>query len=420
MNVKFGGAAVSNTFIKQVSGLAGGTALAQAINLLSLPILTRLYSPSDFGVYALLGMAAAIAGVFVSFRYEIAILAVDTMEEAVDCVYLVMWLSLIGSSIILIGYLVFSALMPMIGSNSTALIVSIFFVLIFSANIQALYYLNNRKMQYKYMTKGRVYSALAFSLLSISYGYLYRSYEGLLIGSVAGAFINFIYLYIRTEGINYSAMFKSYGRVKEVAIKNIRFPKYLVPSSILDRFSSQFHVAVFSRYFGDAFTGALYLHAKVVSVPISLVGSAIGDVFKRNASEQLRSNGQCRVLFVKTAVTLFLLVLVPSVILMLFAPEIYVFVFGEEWALAGEFSQILAPVFALGFVVSPLSSLIYLESNQKYDLYLQLFLVVMLLVGISYAVINNSAYQALYAYAAAYIFKYLIEVAICWHISTGK
>lgn len=62
-----------SNFVRSISILAGGTAFAQGITVLAAPILTRIYTPSEFGV---LGVFAALLGIIVvisSLRYELAI-----------------------------------------------------------------------------------------------------------------------------------------------------------------------------------------------------------------------------------------------------------------------------------------------------------------------------------------------------------
>jgi O-antigen/teichoic acid export membrane protein len=66
-----------------VSVLVGGTAGAQLITVLAAPLLTRLYSPEDFGLVAVCASLLALIGVISSRRYELAIpLPDDDVEEA--------------------------------------------------------------------------------------------------------------------------------------------------------------------------------------------------------------------------------------------------------------------------------------------------------------------------------------------------
>lgn len=63
----------SGGFLRNVSVLAGGAALAQGLSILAAPLLSRLYAPEDFGVLGVYASLLAIAGVVASLRYELAI-----------------------------------------------------------------------------------------------------------------------------------------------------------------------------------------------------------------------------------------------------------------------------------------------------------------------------------------------------------
>lgn len=399
--------------------LAGGTVIAQIINLAIIPVLTRLYTPADFGLFAVMNAIAVLGGVLVSLRYENAIFTEDTIETARSGVYSIFWLSLImgGSAVLL---LICSYVFAVVSRQyfGVGLIAIVFMVA--SAWMQALYFYCNRNSNYKVMTRGRIYGALFLAFVSILWGLWVNNYWGLLLGSLAGVVVNLIYLFNVSSDISFIEFLSRRRNFSDFLIRNRRFPKFLLISSLIDRAGSQGYIILFTKVFGESVTGALSLYNKVAGLPSVLIGSAIGDVFKRNASEQLKSNGQCINLFYKTSGTLFLISLFPFLLLLFFGPILFSTIFGSEWGVAGQYAQILAPVFLLGFVVSPLSALIYLEENQKYDLILQLILVTLLLVTLTLAIVFGDVYVAVTAYSLSYVSKYIVEAAICWCIANGK
>ena len=60
-------------FLKSISVLVGGTIFAQAITVLSLPILTRLYNPLDFSIFAIYTSLLAVLSAISCLRFEVAI-----------------------------------------------------------------------------------------------------------------------------------------------------------------------------------------------------------------------------------------------------------------------------------------------------------------------------------------------------------
>jgi hypothetical protein len=60
-------------FRRSVAVLASGTAISQAIPIAAMPVLTRLYTPEEFGTVVLYLALASLLGVVATARYELAI-----------------------------------------------------------------------------------------------------------------------------------------------------------------------------------------------------------------------------------------------------------------------------------------------------------------------------------------------------------
>jgi O-antigen/teichoic acid export membrane protein len=75
-------------FAKNVLTLMTGTTIAQAIPIAISPILTRIYTPEDFGVFALYMSLASIISVVATGRYELAIMLPKKDDDAINIVAL--------------------------------------------------------------------------------------------------------------------------------------------------------------------------------------------------------------------------------------------------------------------------------------------------------------------------------------------
>ena len=75
-------------FVKATAVLVSGTALAHGITALSLPVLSRLYTPTDFSVLAVFSSILAIIAVAACLRFEIAIAIPQSEEEALGLLIL--------------------------------------------------------------------------------------------------------------------------------------------------------------------------------------------------------------------------------------------------------------------------------------------------------------------------------------------
>lgn len=72
--------------LKNVGLLAAGTAVAQLISFGVSPLLSRIYRPEDFGLLGVFVGIAAIAGVVVSLRLDLAVVVPEEEETARDVV----------------------------------------------------------------------------------------------------------------------------------------------------------------------------------------------------------------------------------------------------------------------------------------------------------------------------------------------
>jgi len=71
-------------FSKNVLTLITGTAIAQVIPIAISPILTRIYTPEEFGIYAIFVSIILIFSVISNGRYELAVVLPEKDEDAIN------------------------------------------------------------------------------------------------------------------------------------------------------------------------------------------------------------------------------------------------------------------------------------------------------------------------------------------------
>jgi O-antigen/teichoic acid export membrane protein len=117
--------------------------------------------------------------------------------------------------------------------------------------------------------------------------------------------------------------------------------------------------------------GAYALAQRTLGTPLMLIGSAFSDAYRQSAAKSLATEGSYWRVTVQTLRTLSLIAVVPAVVCVALAPWLFPLVFGDQWALTGEIVQMLALVYFLRLVVSPLSYNYYLANRNSEDLVLQ-------------------------------------------------
>lgn len=174
----------NNTFARGVSVLVGGTAAAQLVAILALPILTRLYTPDAFSTLAVYSSVLALLTAVACLRFEIAIpLPRSDRTAAALCVLSV-------ASVILISSLsaLFVFFLPSIFTELTHGEISRYLWLIpLGVLIVGLYnamqYWSTRKKRYGHISKTRITQSLGGASVKLSAGYFIGSWTpGLILG----------------------------------------------------------------------------------------------------------------------------------------------------------------------------------------------------------------------------------------------
>ena len=400
-----------------------GTGLAQAIPIAISPILTRLYSPEDFGTFGLYMAIVAIASVLVTGRYELAILLPKNDRDALHIVALSVGLSCAISALLLLVVVLFnSQITQLLGASDIApwlywgpastVLMGIY---------TSLNYWSNRKSQYKRLAISRTVQSGSASLAQLGSGFAGAGNMGLVGGQITGQLLSttvLARLIWREDSRLVQAIEKR--RMVVLAKKYINFPKYLIVAHVYNTASMQMPVMLLSIFFNTTSTGLYTLTQRVLGAPINLVASALGDVFRQEASQEYIRAGNCKSIYIKTFKKLFLIAILPFTVFFFAAPWLFSFIFGGKWIVAGKYAQILTPMFFLRFVTSPLSWMDVIAEKQKLDLIWQACLFIFLIASFVLGYVYSSITVCLVVFSMVYCVMYVISGVISYRLASGK
>jgi O-antigen/teichoic acid export membrane protein len=409
---------------KSVWILMTGTFISQLIPFLFTPVLTRLFTPQEFGVFGLYFSISMICSVIITGRYEMTIMLPEKKTDAFYLLILCFFITTIISLITLIVTLIFKQKLaaalkcPQIENWLLLLPFTLFAI----GTFQALSYWNNREENYKLLATSRVLRSVGTSFWSVLFGAIGIKNGGLILGDTLGQLFTSITLFFRTYSVQKKHITAvSAATVKAQALRYKQFPLYNVPSGLLEKASGHSPVILLTYFFGDIISGFFSFSQRIISAPASIVARAYGDIFRQEASVEFRKNGNCKILFLKTLFKLSAIAIAPFTILFLFSPQIFTIVFGQEWYQAGVYTSLMTPMFFLQFIVSPLSSMFLVAEKQVADFLIQFFLFITLLLSF---VMGYRAYQiadiCIILFTIVYSFKYIIELYLSFKFSKGK
>lgn len=360
-------------FARNVAILAGGTALGQAIALLVSPLLTRLYSPADFGLLAVYTSVFTILLVFASLRYEWAIPLPEQDHAAVALLVLCLALVLGASSLAGLGvWLLGDQLVRWINAPGLGVYLWLLPLSLLGGGVhQALTYWATRRERFDQIAQSRIVLSVGQALTQSGLGLLEMGPLGLLLGQVVGQIGGggALAVLIRRRDAQ-TASQVSVREVGRLARRYARFPLLTTGSSLLNSASSQAPTILLALFFEPLVVGWFALGLRVLRAPLRLIGRAVGQVYFARASEASRS-GDLAAVTMRVYRQLVSLAAGPSLLLAVGGADLFALVFGEPWRSAGLYSQWLAPWLFLVFITSPLSPLVFVLELQQRELVFQ-------------------------------------------------
>jgi len=397
-------------FLGNVLTLMTGTTIAQLLPILASPILTRIYSPGDFGVYALYISIVSIVSVVVTLRYEFAIVTPKKREDALNILILSLIVSFATSLVMLIVVLLFHrSIIDIIGNQSLATwLYLIPLATLLLGIMQTFNYWFNREKLFNILSKSRIIQTFGNILPNIAIGLIYKNEFGLIFGHLLGALVSVVYLLynlVKVGGVVEELKKSvSLSKIREQALIYKEYPKFNMLSAFLDTMSLQLPALFVGKIYSNTDLGYYNLTTRTISTPLAVVSSSVSQVFFQKISEAYNQNKPLRPIILNTAKYLSLVSLFPLILLLSFGPQLFSFVFGEKWFVAGEFARILGLSYTIKFVVSPLSVAFLAVGEVRRLFYLQSFrfvctMLVFLLslnIGIMHFLFLYSLYEFFY------------------------
>jgi O-antigen/teichoic acid export membrane protein len=356
-----------------------GTTIAQAIPIAISPILTRIYTPEDFGVFALYISVASIIAVIATGRYELAIMLPKKDEDAMNIVVLSIVISFFVSLITLLIVFIFNSQITNLLENPeiSSWLYFIPLTVLLTGMYQSFNYWNNRKKQYKKLATNKVVQSGITATTNLGMGLSGFGSSGLIFGKIFGQGVATAALgkMIWTEDKSFLQNVKVL-KIMALVKRYIQFPKFDILASLFNVSSHYTTHILFNILFDTTTAGYYYLTQRVIGLPTAFIASAISDVFRQKASKDYKKYGNCINIYKRTFNKLFILSLFPSLFLYVFVIDGFVIIFGQEWVSAGEYVQTLIPMFFIKFIASPLSFMLYIGEKQQLNFYSQILFIV--------------------------------------------
>ncbi len=407
-------------FSKNVLTLMTGTIVAQAIPIIISPILTRLYTPEDFGLFGLFMGLAMILSSLVSGKYELAILLPEKEEDVISIFSLTFFIICFISIVLFIIIFIFNDdLVEMLNNKDIKYwLYFIPFVTFFVGLFNLLTYYHIRLKNYRVISNASVIKSLTLALFQLLIGFFKNGVTGLISGQIVSqmfANINLFRHIIESKKEYFYAINRA--KLLKVALRYIDFPKFSVWSVLLNSSVVNLVNIFIPILFGYATLGFYMLAQRVLGLPSMVLGQSIGKVFYEEAVSQKKKFGSTQTIFLSTLKRLFLMGFVIFTLLFMTIEDVIYFVFGKDWLTSAFIIKILIPLFFIRFMSSSLSSLLMVYEKQRVELIVNmvLFFTTMILLFIN----QNDFIKFLTLYSLFMSINYLILLSYMYRLSKG-
>ncbi len=360
------------SFSADILKLVSGTTVAQALVVLTSPFLAHLFAPEAFGVFALFSSIVGIIGAVFTLKYELAIMLPKQDSDAANLLAGSLGIATLASFLLIpIVWLGGPSIADWL--NAPALVEYLWLAPIllffggFGAGHPVLNAWASRTRHFSQISITQVTGTVTSTLGKLVLGFSgFSSGGGLIVGSLLGSIVSPLLLgwqiwrenqRLFLESIRFPIIWQNLNRYRKFAIYN-------TPSALLNTVSWQVPSFLLSYFFSPAVVGYYAFGNQLLRLPMSLIGGSVAGAFYSHASAA-HQEGNLAVFVENTFRRLVEYSFFPLLMLTVIGKELFMVVFGPQWAEAGAYTQILSLWMVFWFVSSPMSSLYsVLEKNE--------------------------------------------------------
>ncbi len=411
-------------FIKHSLVLFLGSTLAQSLSVLLYPAFSRLFSPEQFGTYALFLSITGIMAFLSSGVYEQAILLPREDKDALTLLVLSLMLTLAQCLIFLITILFFGDYIAekMLNNAQIKPFLLLVPVSIILNNIYAAFtFYANRRKYYAYISQSSINQGIGINISKLVFGLSGLTKSGLILGRIIGQFTAAVQLLVqvmRKSRITFQDIKAVRGNLKQVAVTYKNFPKFRMPLALMNTFSTALPILALSKYFTAWDAGQYSLAAGVMLTPVTLIVGSVSKVMNQKIIERVNARQPVLNYIIRALLTIMPVTAVLFFIFYFFSAPVFVFLFGADWQEAGRIGGLLLPWVFLVLFTTPFGFVPDMFFRQKKAMIIDALYLIMRLAALAIGILNKNIMLAigLFVLSGCVILSY----NLIWYLSLLK
>jgi O-antigen/teichoic acid export membrane protein len=397
--------------VQNIVTLFYGAFFSRLVALAAMPILTRLYTPEHFGVLSVFVSITAFVGSILSLRYSVA-LPLPRTEKAVSALLWVVLVISWGNCLLflMLIYVFENRFIDALGLQSIS---GCIYLLALGAMGVSLYeslsYWATRDRAFEDLARSQARQSVFGVIVKIVSSFLLPGGVGLLCGQVVQQSAGIAYLFkrrqvaekLRLNNLSARMIFYCLGKYRQ-------FPLVRLPAALIYLFSIQAPILLTNEFFGAASTGYLGLALMVVALPVSLIAQTGSKAYYSEIAKMDRAGiGGFTSLTIELVSRLVIVSMAAFFCIYLLAEYVFVFVFGEDWRIAGQVASILAFLLLGQLVVNPLTSYFNIVGSSFILIFVNLTRALFTIAPFAFGIPNEHAFlEIMYFYSLSMLAYY--------------
>lgn len=414
-------ASTNKDYIKDFSSILSSTVIVQLLPFLIIPIITRKIDEFETGLYFTWVSLSISLTIILGGKLDLAILNCETRKESIKVIQLSFFFSIFIIPVLLILYYSSRIFDIELGKIDTMIPFMIYLFLnsIASNIINGIFSYQISQSNFKKYNFSRIIQSFLINglilipLISNSTTSASSLISFHTIGTLISLFIIIPYSKLLLEIIRLSRI--NYYWKLLIEYKN--FPKFSLPGELFNSISNNIpYLFILSKY-DPIYLGYYAVISKTLTAPIGIISNSFLSIYKRDSSKEIKESGKCQSSYNNLVKTLCFIGLPTFILLFLLLPDLFIWLYGERYEMAGNIAIVLLPLFFFRFIASPLSYTFFITDNQKTDFYWQLLLLLSLLGCFT---VTDNFENAILAYMINYSILYVINLIYSYKYSREK
>ena len=411
--------------LRNVFKISSGTVAGQLCSVVSLPFITRIYGADIIGVWAMITSVSGIVNTISDIGLTNSLMVCE--EKEVENQYrAISTLNVAVCSMCAPLVVLYCALMSY---DAVRMVTVVVCTLIYSITLQQVsinYILLNRRQEYDVLMKNPLINQLIAAAASIALGVAGFISWGYFVGMIAGQVVTLAHMG-RKVAIPYRRVSLAYYR--SLLSRERDFIICQMPSNIAYQVRSQLPTLIIGSLFGTTVLGNFSIAQKLLNIPVTFIGQAVGNVFYQRIASMREDVGAIARFVQRNMRRTMLVAIAPMAFLIALGGPIIALVFGGGYELGGAMVGVIGFQSLFSFLTASIKGIDIVLGKQRYSMltgighaivaplsiavaYLATGDVIVCITAmvVGFVVVQVPYYAALYHYMGLSVTCYLVEV----------